>query len=126
MEHRFAPTMYYRSLGPHPAALRIAAGDTVITSTVDARGFDRDRAQVTPRGNPQTGPIYIEGAEPGDTLVVQLDQVQPNRRYGWCGSSVAPGVVERYTVHSAVCSHVSNTKRKVSASIQYWQQSGAS
>ena len=94
MEHRFTPTTYYRTLGPHPAVLRMSAGDTVITSTVDARGFDRDRAQVTPRGNPQTGPFLVEGAEPGDTLVVRLDRVQPNRRHGWCGSSVAPGVVD--------------------------------
>ena len=94
MEHRFTPTTYYRTLGPHPAVLRMSAGDTVITSTVDARGFDRDRAQVTPRGNPQTGPFFVEGAEPGDTLVVRLDRVQPNRRHGWCGSSVAPGVVD--------------------------------
>ena len=94
MEHRFTPTTYYRTLGPHPAVLRMGAGDTVLTSTVDARGFDRDRAQVTPRGNPQTGPFFVEGAEPGDTLVVRLDRVQPNRRHGWCGSSVAPGVVD--------------------------------
>ena len=94
MEHRFTPTTYYRTLGPHPAVLRMSAGDTVITSTVDARGFDRDRAQVTPRGNPQTGPFFVEGAEPGDALVVRLDRVQPNRRHGWCGSSVAPGVVD--------------------------------
>ena len=94
MEHRFVPATYYRSLGPHPAALHVAAGDTVITSTVDARGYDKNREQATPRGNPQTGPFYVEGAEPGDTLVVQLDKVQPNRRYGWCGSSVAPNVVD--------------------------------
>lgn len=29
--------------------------------------------------NPQTGPIYVEGAEPGDTLVVQILDIQPDR-----------------------------------------------
>ncbi|MBD8038398.1 MULTISPECIES: acetamidase/formamidase family protein [Solibacillus] len=29
--------------------------------------------------NPQTGPIYIEGAEPGDTLVVHIIDIQPDR-----------------------------------------------
>ncbi len=25
--------------------------------------------------NPQTGPFYVEGAEPGDTLVVHIDKI---------------------------------------------------
>ena len=29
--------------------------------------------------NPQTGPIYIEGAEPGDTLVAHIIDIQPTR-----------------------------------------------
>ena len=29
--------------------------------------------------NPQTGPLYIEGAEPGDTLVVHILDIQPDR-----------------------------------------------
>ncbi len=29
------------------------------------------------RPNPNTGPFYIEGAEPGDTLVVKLIQIEP-------------------------------------------------
>jgi acetamidase/formamidase len=94
MEHRFTPTKYYTTLGPHEPVMRVADGDTIITTTVDARGFDHRREQVTPRGNPQTGPFFVEGAEPGDTLAVVLDKIRPNRRYGFCGSSVAPNVVE--------------------------------
>ena len=94
MEHRFTPTHYYTTLGPHEPVLRVSDGDTIITTTVDARGMDHHREQVTPRGNPQTGPFYVEGAEPGDTLVVELDEIRPNRRYGFAGSSVAPNVVD--------------------------------
>lgn len=94
MEHHFQPTHYHRCLGPYEPVLRLAPGDTLITSTVDARGYDHRREQVTPRGNPQTGPFYVEGAQPGDVLVVTLEQITPSRTYGWCGSSVAPGVVE--------------------------------
>lgn len=94
MEHRFTPEKYYTTLGPHEPVLRVDDGDTIITTTVDARGFDHRREQVTPRGNPQTGPFFVEGAEPGDTLAVHLDRIQPNRRYGFCGSSVAENVVE--------------------------------
>ena len=52
------------------------------------------RHAVTPRGNPQTGPFYVAGAEPGDTLLVQLDRIVPNRAIGYSGSVVAPNVVE--------------------------------
>jgi acetamidase/formamidase len=31
--------------------------------------------------NPQTGPIYIEGAEPGDTLAVRMEGIEPKRTY---------------------------------------------
>ena len=62
MEHRFTPSKYYTTLGPHEPVLHVGDGDTIITTTVDARGFDQHREQVTPRGNPQTGPFFVEGA----------------------------------------------------------------
>ena len=49
---------------------------------------------VAERSNPQTGPFYVEGAEPGDTLVVELLQLRPNRSYGFTGTMVAPNVVD--------------------------------
>ena len=93
MQHHFTPTIYHRTLGPHEPALQVSNGDSIITTTVDACGFDQQREQVTPHGNPQTGPFYVEGAEPGDTLVVHLDSIEPNRTYGFCNSSVAENVV---------------------------------
>jgi acetamidase/formamidase len=92
--HRFAPSQYHVTIGSHEPVLRIADGDTVITSTVDALGHDAGGAQVAPRGNPQTGPFYVEGAEEGDTLVVQLDHIWPNRDDGPSGCVVAPNVVD--------------------------------
>ena len=92
--HHFQPTHYYTAIGSHEPVLRIAPGDTVITTTVDARGQDVNVQQVTPPGNPMTGPFYIEGAEPGDTLVVHLDKLTPNRTYGWTGKMIAPNVVD--------------------------------
>jgi len=78
----------------HPPALRIKPGDTVVTSTRDA---SNDVFSVTDktvmskidltRVNPQTGPFYIEGAEPGDTLVVHIDKIDFNRDWGW-GASI--------------------------------------
>ena len=93
MKHSFVPTHYFRTLGSHDPVLRVSDGDQIFTTTVDARGFDHERKAVTQRGNPQTGPFYVEDAEPGDSLVVELDSIKPNRNYGFCGSSVAPNVV---------------------------------
>ena len=83
--HHFSPTHYHTAIGSYEPVLRIAPGDSVITTTVDARGFDVNNQQITPRGNPMTGPFFIEGAEPGDTLVVHLDSIVPNRSFGWSG-----------------------------------------
>ncbi len=100
MEHIFEPTTYHTTLGPHEPVLRVADGDSIVTTTADARGFDANRAQVAPRGNPQTGPFYVEGAESGDTLVVEIDRIVPNREYGFCGVSVAPNIVDpEYVPH---------------------------
>jgi acetamidase/formamidase len=92
--HHFQPDHYYTTLGSHEPVLHIATGDTVITTTVDARGNDHRNESVAERGNPQTGPFYIEGAEPGDTLVLHLDRLTPNRTYGFTGATVAPNVVD--------------------------------
>src|SRR5262249_53936928 len=88
------PPNTHRPLGPHEPVLRIADGDTLITSTVDAMGRDASDTKVTPGGNPQTGPFYVEGAEPGDTLVLHLDRIAPNRAIGYTSTVVAPNVVD--------------------------------
>src|SRR5262249_56737178 len=31
--------------------------------------------------NPQTGPIFVEGAEKGDTLVVEILEIEPTRDF---------------------------------------------
>jgi len=92
--HHFQPSVYYTAMGTYPPALRIGDGDTVVTTTVDARGQDRNNQVVTERGNPQTGPFYVEGAEPGDTLAVHFDVLRPNRRRGWTATVLASNVVD--------------------------------
>jgi amidase len=98
--HTFTPTHYFNTIGSHPPVLRIADSDTVVTTTVDARGGDAAGQQVTTPGNPMTGPFYVEGAEPGDTLVVKLEKLRPNRPTGWTSKMVAPHIVDpSYTEH---------------------------
>ena len=89
--HRFTPTQYYNTYSfAHPPALHIKSGDTVITKTIDAAGVDEAGKTVAPGGNPETGPFYIEGAEPGDSIVVTIVKLETNRTMAYSGSLLAP------------------------------------
>lgn len=78
----YKPTAYYRNFSHKtPPVLRVTPGDTLVSETVDAVGFDKTGTSVTERGNPQTGPFYIEGAMPGDVLAITLTNVELNRDY---------------------------------------------
>jgi amidase len=92
--HRFTPTRFYLTYSfAHPPALRVRPGDRVITRTIDAAGVDWENKSVSPGGNPQTGPFYVEGAEPDDMLVVTIHKIEPNRGTGYSGSLMAPYAV---------------------------------
>ncbi len=76
----YAPTRYSTRLsGATPPVLRIHSGDTVRTTTLDANGQDEHGQWAWMPGNTQTGPFYVEGAAPGDTLVVHLNRVRVNQ-----------------------------------------------
>src|SRR5436190_12340700 len=72
------------------AVLEIEPGDTVTVDTWDASGhfFARDSTSADvgkPRphaGHALTGPIAINGAQSGDTLVVEVLEVRP-AQWGW-------------------------------------------
>lgn len=75
---------------------RIKAGTRIVTWTEDC--FDGTvktaadlPSKVMPAGhdNPQTGPFFIEGAEPGDTVAVHILKLEPARAFGV--SSFGPG-----------------------------------
>lgn len=77
-------------------ALRVAPGDEVIIEALEASGgqinssstveavADMDFDQV----NPVTGPIWIEGAEPGDALIIDLLDFVGS---GWGWTAIIPG-----------------------------------
>ncbi len=92
--HHFQPTQYHNTIGSHEPVLRINDGDSVVTTTVDAFGKDSNDAPIASRPNPQTGPFYVIGAEPGDTLAVKLDRIVPNRPSGYTASVVATNVID--------------------------------
>lgn len=93
--HTYVAKEYYTTFSSaHPVALRIKPGDRVITKTIDAGGADWNGVTVAGRGNPETGPFFIEGAEPGDMLVVRLEKIEPNRGTAFSGSLLAPYTVD--------------------------------
>jgi amidase len=92
--HHFQPDHYHTTIGSHAPVLYIEPGDHVLTTTIDAGGKDSNGVQVSPPGNPMTGPFYVNGAEPGDTLVLQLERITPTARLGWSSWGVAASIVD--------------------------------
>ncbi len=94
-------TVFFTYCYAHPPVARIAPGDTVITKTRDAANdvFSITDKTAAPKldlaaVNPQTGPFFVEGAEPGDTLVVRIGSVRPDRDWGWGASIPYFGALE--------------------------------
>jgi amidase len=73
--HRLKPTVGHPTFAVRPPVLTVKPGDTVESETLWGEWYER-------AGGPwpgEVGPIAIEGAEPGDTLVVHVLKVKPNR-----------------------------------------------
>ena len=101
--HRLIPERFYNTFSAaHPPALRIRPGDRVVTKTIDAAGVDWNGKPVASGPNPQTGPFYVEGAEPGDMLVVTFEKIEPNRATAYSGSLLAPYTVDPATINARV------------------------
>ncbi len=87
----FTPTVFYREYSPaNKPVLIVNPGDTIHTTTVDAGGVDEQGEQRAAGGNPQTGPFYVNGAEPGDTLVVHILHLKLNRDWAESDDNVDP------------------------------------
>ncbi len=89
------PGEYQYTFGPYAEPIaRVKRGETVVIHTIDAFGDlltseDQSPSSILgPYLNPQTGPIYVEGAEPGDTLAVTIEAIEPAR--DWAVSCLVP------------------------------------
>ncbi len=79
--------------GVAPPVARLRPGDTLETNTVDAFGNalekPSDSLSMVKGDNPLSGPFYVEGAEPGDTLVVKFLEIEVDSNQGV--GALAPG-----------------------------------
>jgi len=93
--HEFTPTVFYRQFSPfYKPVLTVNPGDTVHTTTVDAGGNDEKGVPRVLGGNPETGPFYVESAQPGDTLVVHFVRLRLNRDWAMSDDVVVGRAVD--------------------------------
>jgi acetamidase/formamidase len=94
---RFVPTadQFAWTFGGVEPIMRVRPGEVLDLYTEDAFGGSIRSSSDLPSTsirypfiNPQTGPFYVEGAEPGDTLAIHLIDVQPAR--DWAVSTTVP------------------------------------
>jgi acetamidase/formamidase len=92
--HPFTPTVFHNYFTSTVApVLTVFPGDTVESWSVDAGGVDAQSKRRSPGGNPLTGPFYIEGAMPGDTLVVRFTRIRLTRDSAQSGQRVTPSAL---------------------------------
>ena len=95
MEFRPTPDQFAWTFGGVAPTHRITPGTALRLWTEDAfsgrlqRTSDRpSEVLVMTEVNPQTGPFYVEGAEPGDTLAIHIADLRPAR--DWAASTTIP------------------------------------
>ena len=89
LAYRPEPGDFAWTFGGVPPVLRVKPGAVMELWTEDAfggkvRGSEDIVSKVIrfPFVNPQTGPFYVEGAEPGDTLAIHFVSITPSREWG--------------------------------------------
>ena len=79
-----------------PPVMTLAPGDSIEFATIDASGgqlnVHSNAADVAAldfeKVNPVTGPVFIDGAEPGDVLKTTIESFSPS---GWGWTAIIPG-----------------------------------
>src|SRR6266496_1140146 len=73
--HRLKPTVGHPTFAVRPPVLTVKPGDVLESESLWGEWYEK-AGGAWPG---EVGPIAIEGAEPGDTLVVEVLKVRPNR-----------------------------------------------
>jgi amidase len=83
--HQVIPTVYYHTFIPHKPGAQTDSRRRCCRrqDTPDSGGQDEKDAQRSESGNPLAGPFSVEGAQPGDALLVTFQKVRLNRSWGY-------------------------------------------
>jgi len=73
--HRLVPKVGYPTFAVRPPVLTVRPGDVLESESLWGEWYEKPGGKWPG----EVGPIAIEGAEPGDTLVVEILKVRPNR-----------------------------------------------
>jgi len=73
--HHFKPTVGHPTFAVRPPVLTVQPGDVLESESLWGEWYERAGGKWPG----EVGPIAIAGAEPGDTLVVEVLKVRPNR-----------------------------------------------
>ncbi len=102
------PVLVYRpaheelkyTFGGAAPARRIQPGTRIVSwaedcydGAVTKPGELPSKVQQPGHDNPQTGPFFVEGAEPGDTLAIHIEKLEPARDYGISSSFAGFGAL---------------------------------
>ncbi len=90
----FRSARFQYTFGPHEPTLRVRSGAALRVVCPDSDNELADGSLLEPEqrqreadttlfeGNPVAGPIYVEGAEPGDCIAVRIERVELDRVKG--------------------------------------------
>jgi len=73
--HHFKPTMGHPTFAVRPPVLTVKPGDVLESESLWGEWYEKAGGKWPG----EVGPIAIDGAEPGDTLVVEMLKIRPNR-----------------------------------------------
>jgi acetamidase/formamidase len=96
---QYTPEVYHLTFGRHPDTFKMYPGQSIQLHLPDCDGLDANGKRLPVErfeqsnyydimiGNPAGGPFYIEGARPGDTVIVHIDNISIDRNFGRTGLS---------------------------------------
>ena len=81
--HTYIPDRGWSTFAVRDPAVRLAPGDTLVSETMIGALMPESERHLAG----EVGPIYIEGAERGDTLVIRVDRLELNADRAFSGTS---------------------------------------
>lgn len=110
----------YTYSAAHEPVVRVKPGQRVRIHCVDCFENRLEREDQTfdevctyPYLNPQTGPVFVEGAEPGDTLLVHIDEIEITREWAMTGLVPGFGLLTQTKTTAMLTSNLPEVVRKL-------------